>query len=153
MHMMADLFAVGGLTIVTRSAVGRLSFAAMFRVLASLLIAAASLPFLMTAFVLVRFHVERERIIKEVCAQRSRPVEQNCCKGSCHLEKQLKDREGQKQSVPLPLRLELREEPAVAMNAREFRMVLAAAERLFGGDPVATARSGHPSIADPVPWG
>lgn len=124
----------------------------MRRLLAYLLIIATSLPLLLTAFVLVRFQVERDRIIQERCVERFKPIEQNCCKGSCHLEKQLKEQEGLEQGVPVAPRLELRVEPAVVGEPGDFDMVLAAAERLFGGETVVTARAGHPSIADPVPW-
>lgn len=124
----------------------------MRRALASLLLLATSLPLVVTGFVLVRFQLERDRIIREVCVQRDRPIEKNCCKGSCQLEKQLKEQEGQEPGSSVPPRIELRVEPAVLCGPMRATLCLAASVRLFGGDPASPTRAGHPALADHVPW-
>jgi hypothetical protein len=78
------------------------TFDPMRRTGSCLLILVMSLPLMLTAFVMVRFELERDRIIQEECVQRFKPVEQNCCKGQCHLEKQLRVTEDARADVPAP---------------------------------------------------
>ncbi|HEX2616735.1 MAG TPA: hypothetical protein VHL57_04280, partial [Flavobacteriales bacterium] len=85
----------------------------MRRKLACLLIAAMGLPFVLIAVVLVRFHVERDRIIKEVCVQRAVPEARRTCHGQCHLKKQLEAEPDEGRDASLPPAIELRSEPAI----------------------------------------
>ncbi len=123
----------------------------MRRALASLLIAVISLPLIMTVFVFVHFHLDRERIIKEVCVERFKPVEENCCKGSCHLEKQLKEPEGQEQGPKAPPRFEVRVEPAIIVGQHSCDLFLLATDRVFAIDRRAVVSVGYPAIDEPVP--
>ncbi len=49
-----------------------------------------------TIFILINFQLNKEYISKNVCVQKE--VKDNCCKGSCHLKKQLKEEEKKEQS-------------------------------------------------------
>ena len=120
--------------------------------IASLLIAVMSLPLVMTAVVMVRFQWERERIINEVCVQRDRPVEQNCCKGSCHLKKELEEQEGPERSPQAPHRIELRAEPAILLQPGVVVPDRSVMERSYGHEMEALVLNGHRSIDEPVPW-
>lgn len=125
----------------------------MRRAVTGLLILAMSLPFALTGFVLVRFELERERIIKEQCVQRFMPETQQTCHGKCHLKRQLRTDEAPQQQAPLP-RLTLRVDPAVSVHVTLACVpVPVATERSFAPEAVGGPAAGHPSIADPVPWG
>ncbi len=124
----------------------------MRRALAVLLITAMAMPMGLTAYVLVQFQLERDRIIKEVCVQRDRPLERNCCKGMCHLRKQLKAQEGEEHGPRSLPRIELREEPAVPVADRTVPLALRASERSFGPRPDPVFTPGFTRVAEPVPW-
>jgi hypothetical protein len=47
-------------------------------------------------FILINFQINREYISKNLCVQKK--VKDNCCKGSCHLKKQLKEEEKKEES-------------------------------------------------------
>ena len=48
------------------------------------------------AIILVNFQFNKEYIAKNLCVQKE--VKGNCCQGSCHLKKQLKEEDKQEQS-------------------------------------------------------
>ena len=54
------------------------------------------------AVVMVDFLLERDRIIKELCVQRTVPEMERTCHGQCHLAKQLKETSGTREDAPLP---------------------------------------------------
>ncbi|MBP6574894.1 MAG: hypothetical protein KA230_10615 [Flavobacteriales bacterium] len=125
----------------------------MRRALAFLLIAATSLPILLTGFVLVRFQVQRDRIIQERCVQRALPEAEQTCHGSCHLKKQLAAAEAQQANVPAPPRFELRIEPAVVGHPSVRIHVPEATARKFGPEGSVHLSYGYAATAEPVPWG
>lgn len=47
-------------------------------------------------FILINFQLNREYISKNLCVQKK--FKNNCCKGSCHLKKELKEEEKKEQS-------------------------------------------------------
>ena len=49
------------------------------------------------SWVVVRFGLDRDRIIKEECVQRGVPLAERTCFGQCHLVKQLNDLEEKEQ--------------------------------------------------------
>lgn len=49
-----------------------------------------------TILILINFQLNKEYISKNLCVQKE--VKDNCCKGSCHLKKQLKEEEKKEQS-------------------------------------------------------
>ncbi len=49
------------------------------------------------SWVVVRFHMDRERIVLEECVQRGVPLKERTCFGQCHLVKKLNDLEKQEQ--------------------------------------------------------
>lgn len=124
----------------------------MRRTLAVLLVLAITLPMVITACVLIRFHMDRDRIIREVCVQRARPIEQNCCKGMCHLRKQLKEQDGEERGPRSLPRIELREEPAITDDTVDQVPVLPACARTFGPEAAFGFAAGYRSITEPVPW-
>lgn len=125
----------------------------MRRALVLLLIAATSLPLVLTGFVLIRFQVERARIVEELCVQRTLPEAQQTCHGRCHLMKRLPAAEAQQASTPAPPRLELRSEPAVVGRPSVVINVPDATARMFGPDGSVHFLTGHSLPAEPVPWG
>lgn len=125
----------------------------MRRALAFFLIAATSLPLVLTGFVLVRFHLERDRIIKEKCVQRALPEKKQTCHGRCHLKKQLAAAESRQENTPTPPRFELRIEPAVVGHTNKLVNVPLGIARLFGPDGPVHVSVGYTATAEPVPWG
>ncbi len=125
----------------------------MRRALAFFLIAATSLPLVLTGFVLIRFQLERARIVKELCVQRTLPATQQTCHGRCHLMKQLAAAEAQQENAPVLPRLELRSEPAVVGNTSVLINIPKASTRTFGPDGSGHFLTGFALPAEPVPWG
>ncbi len=124
----------------------------MRRIWSCLLIAAMALPFALTGLVLTRFHLERERIIREACVQRFLPVEQNCCRGTCQLEKRLQEHGLGERQAPTP-RIELRVEQAIVHALRAWVIVPEVYARGFAPERGDHLAAGHPSPIEPVPWG
>ncbi len=105
------------------------------------------------AAVVTSFLLQRERITKEFCVQRFKPVEQNCCKGSCHLREQLNEPASPEQAPGTSPRMEVRVEPAIIVGLRPVTFELAAVTRAFAPSARWCVRVGYPSISEPVPWG
>lgn len=117
------------------------------------LIAMMALPFVLTATIIVRFHLERDRIIREVCVQRAVPEAKRTCHGQCHLKKQLdEEKEAGPADASPSLRVELRVEPAITHDARTWSIDPAASLRCYGPALSAPLPEGFLSLADPVPW-
>lgn len=123
----------------------------MRRTVAGFLVVAMALPFVLTATVLVRFHLERDRIIKELCVQRALPEAEQTCHGQCHLKKKLQVQEAPQDLPALP-RLELRMEPAVNGHVGIPLSIPQARSRSFGPEEQYRMGAGYPSLSDPVPW-
>lgn len=70
------------------------------RSLALALLTIYTAALLAPAIVFVNFFLQRDSIIKELCVERAKPLEQNCCKGSCHLKKELKKAGGEQDPSP-----------------------------------------------------
>ncbi len=51
--------------------------------------------------ILINFHINRDYIAKNLCLQKE--VEDNCCKGSCHLKEKLDDQDKKEQTPALPV--------------------------------------------------
>ena len=124
----------------------------MRRTVAGFLVVAMAMPFVLTATVLIRFHLERDRIIKELCVQRALPAAEQTCHGQCHLMKQLQAQEAPQDLPALPS-LELRMEPAISSHAGISLSIPQARSRWYGPDVRYDRGAGYPSLADPVPWG
>lgn len=124
----------------------------MRRTVAGFLVVAMAMPFVLTATVLIRFHLERDRIIKELCVQRALPAAEQTCHGQCHLMKQLQAQEAPQDLPALPS-LELRMEPAISSHAGISLSIPQARSRWYGPDVRYGRGAGYPSLADPVPWG
>lgn len=67
------------------------------RAFAPLLILFWLLAYAAPSWVLVRFHMDRERIVLEECVQRGVSLENRTCFGQCHLVKELNELEKQEQ--------------------------------------------------------
>lgn len=118
--------------------------------MALFLITAMSLPFVFTGAVIIHFQLERDRIIRELCVQRSLPEGMRTCHGQCHLKKRLQAEAPQ--HVPAPPRLELRIEPAIPFHARAEGSIREARTRSFEPERAVRMSAGYPFTAEPVPW-
>jgi|694.fasta_scaffold05036_9 hypothetical protein len=67
------------------------------RFTAPFLVALWFLAYAEPSWVVVRFGLDRDRIIKEECVQRGVPLAERTCFGQCHLVKQLNDLEEKEQ--------------------------------------------------------
>lgn len=104
------------------------------------------------SLVLLDFQWNRAEIIRDKCVQRSLPEEKNCCKGSCHLKKELEKVERSTEGEQHGPRIEVRAEPAIVLSLTAFKIVFTAAERTFEQEGRVNASIGYPSITEPVPW-
>lgn len=95
----------------------------------------------------LKFHVEREQIIKELCIERDLLPEMQTCKGNCYLSKQLKkathgpDHPADFTIFDYTAELIFEEELCI------FDHVI----RQYGQD-VFLPLSGHSICEEPVPW-
>lgn len=105
------------------------------------------------SLVVLQFQLNREEIIRTRCVQRALPEESNCCKGSCHLKKELKRVERSTEGEQQGPRIEVRVEPAIALANHFNDIVFLVAERSFAHEDRVSTDVGYPSITDPVPWG
>ena len=126
-------------------------FDPMCRALALFLIVATGLPFALTTLVLVRFQLDRERIISEHCVQRTLPEGEQTCHGQCHLKKQLCEQAPQA-ATPARPHIELRMEPAISSRSHVQVTMPASGSRWFGPEKSIGMAAGHRPIAEPVPW-
>jgi hypothetical protein len=102
------------------------------------------------SLVLLNFHLHRAEIVRNKCVERYKPVEQNTCKGACHLKKQLAraaDPVQKERPAPRvePLQIE-------ALPPNDLRVGASSPfERAY---PAVTGalRKGHPVAPDHVPW-
>lgn len=102
------------------------------------------------SLVVLEFHMNRAEIIRTKCVQRALPEERNCCKGSCHLKKELKKVEASTEDEPQAPRIESVELLATlpSVCAIGIRPVM---ERTYPG-VIAQASSGHCPAVDHIPW-
>lgn len=70
--------------------------------------------------ILVNFQINKEYISKNLCVQKD--VEDNCCKGSCHLKKQLDEEEKKEQSPASSLK-DLKEFQIFCQNNFTFHFI------------------------------
>lgn len=68
--------------------------------------------------VIVKFEMNREYIAKNLCVQKKK--KNNCCKGSCQLNKKLKDADKNEQPANTP---SLKEKTQVQMFCQDFKTV------------------------------
>jgi hypothetical protein len=112
----------------------------------------ASLLFglLLPSAVVVHFHVKRAEIIATQCVERAKPVERNCCKGSCQLKKELKKASAATDAPTAPPRIEPYLPIAVLPAAEVSRTtaVHTVTQPLYS---VALCE-GHRSSLEHVPW-
>ncbi|MEZ4757570.1 MAG: hypothetical protein R2817_12145 [Flavobacteriales bacterium] len=77
------------------------------RVLLSLwLVSSLLFGLLLPSAVVVHFQVKRAEIIATRCVERAKPIERNCCKGSCQLKRELKKASAATDTPTAPPRLE-----------------------------------------------
>jgi hypothetical protein len=105
------------------------------------------------SLVVLQFQLNREEIIRTRCVQRFRPMEQNSCKGRCHLQKQLQEQEATREKDPnAPPRIELRTDPAIALQDRALTFEIPVVDLSFAGGTGSGACAGYVLTAEPVPW-
>jgi len=102
------------------------------------------------SLVLLHFHMKRAEIIVTKCVERFKPVEQNCCKGSCHLKKQLEQADTDTNESSVPPRIETTALVAVVPVA--VVPVVAGAAHLYHPAVIPGLPEGHRSVLEHVPW-
>ncbi len=105
---------------------------------------------LLPSWVLLDFHLHRAEIIRTKCVERAKPIEKNCCKGSCHLKKELKKASGEQEKAPTEPRFERTE--VNALSPVQTRMALLPTEARNFPLLIARERKGHTLSVDHVPW-
>ena len=100
--------------------------------------------------VLLHFHVKRAEIIATKCVERYKPVEQNCCKGSCHLKKQLEQADPVRNEPSAPPRIETT--PLVAVVPEAMASVVANPEQRYHPAVIPGLPEGHRPVLEHVPW-
>lgn len=121
------------------------------RVLLSIwLVASLLFGLLLPSAVVVHFQVKRAEIIATRCVERAKPIERNCCKGSCQLKKELKKASAAKDTPSAPPRLEPYAPLAVVPTSDTCwtAAVQTIARPLFP----ANLREGHLTGVEHVPW-
>ncbi|MCB9182973.1 MAG: hypothetical protein H6591_03570 [Flavobacteriales bacterium] len=105
---------------------------------------------LLPSAILLHFQVNRAEIARTRCVERFKPMEKNCCKGSCHLRKELKKAAPEGSKDPSAPRIETLELVALP-PCKTIALVPRVAEMRF--PPVRAAlHSGHRDAVDHVPW-
>lgn len=121
------------------------------RVLLSLwLVSSLLFGLLLPSAVVVHFQVKRAQIIATRCVERAKPVERNCCKGSCQLKKELKKASAATDTPTAPPRLEPYAPMAVVPTPDPWRTVSVhtTVHPLF----LVTLCDGHRAVVEHVPW-
>jgi hypothetical protein len=102
------------------------------------------------ALVLVQFHLDRAEIIRTLCVERTKPVEKNCCKGSCQLTKRLEAATSDTSGSEAPPRVELVE--VIAIVDRSDSSIGQMSSMRFFPLTEAHLEKGVRTVPDPVPW-
>lgn len=105
---------------------------------------------LLPSAILLHFQVNRTEITRTRCVERFKPIEKNCCKGSCHLRKELKKAAPEGSKDPSAPRIETLELVALPPS-KAVALVPRVAELRFPEVRVALHR-GHRDAVDHVPW-
>lgn len=105
------------------------------------------------AFVMVDFLLERDRIIKELCVQRTVPEMKRTCHGQCHLAKQLKETAPAEEELPVPPTIRFELQFAGAYTAATVHAPQADLRPGHPEDRSYTVLSGFPTCPEGVPWG
>jgi hypothetical protein len=99
------------------------------------------------SLVLLDFHLDKERIISELCVERDMIPEMQTCKGQCHLSKKLREVTS---GPDRPADFEVFE---YAANIEETENPIAIEPLpVYSGFVRPTERSGYTHTAEPVPW-
>lgn len=122
----------------------------MIRCMGVLLGAALLFGTFLPSLVLLDFELHRSEIIRTKCVQRDRPMEQNCCQGKCHLNKELKKASGASGNERPAPRIQTEELLALAPGTVHV-LVRTATTRVFAVQGSAMA-PGHRPAVDHVPW-
>lgn len=125
-------------------------WARKYRTVALVLAMAYGLMVTAPAWVLLQFHLNRVEIIRTLCVERTKPLEKNCCKGSCQLTKRLNAATTEPSGSEAPPRLEWVEVIAIVDKSDSaFELV-----PTVGSLPPAEAHleKGVRTLPDPVPW-
>ncbi|MBS1580825.1 MAG: hypothetical protein JST66_01360 [Bacteroidetes bacterium] len=104
------------------------------------------------AAILVNFLAQRDRIVREVCVQRMVPEGRRTCHGQCHLARQLKEAQGDKDEGTRALPM-LRFEQEFVEALMDFAMSVPAGLPAIG--PLAWNAgllAGYPASPRVVPW-
>jgi hypothetical protein len=102
------------------------------------------------ALVIAQFHLNRAEIIRTLCVERTKPVEMNCCKGSCQLTKRLEAATSDTSGSEAPPRVELVE--VIAIVDRSDSSIGQMSSVRFFPPTEAHLEKGVRTVPDPVPW-
>lgn len=118
----------------------------MSLLLVSVVIFGISLP----SAILLHFQLNRAEITRTRCVERFKPVEKNCCKGSCHLKKELRkasSEPGNDQRAPGVESLEL-----IALLPKESAAPVAPSSMRRYPEKRGAECHGFRANVDHVPW-
>lgn len=102
------------------------------------------------ALVIAQFHLNRAEIIRTLCVERTKPVEKNCCKGSCQLTKRLEAATSDTSGSEAPPRVELVEVIAI-VDSSDSSIGHMPSVRFFPSTEAHLEKGVH-TVPDPVPW-
>lgn len=121
------------------------------RAFAPLFILLWLLAYAAPSWVVVRFHMDRERIVLEECVQRGVPLEKRTCFGQCHLVKELNELEKQEQGG-VPGTISVKWEPEAMFTASPLHAPASLdLQHVIPFDQASTLLSGIPSVQEGVP--
>ncbi len=119
---------------------------------APLLIALWLLAYAAPSWVLLRFELDRDRIVQEDCVQRGVPLAERTCFGQCHLVKELnelKEKDPQQGEQASSLKWDPEAMPIARANLALPVLATVSSERPWIGEPL---QDGHPFALEGVPW-
>lgn len=131
---------------------GVLSCAPM-RSSAPVLIALWLLAYAAPSWVLVRFELDRDRIVREDCIQRGVPLAERTCFGQCHLVKELNDLKEKDAEQGAPSTSVKWEPEALAQVEVKTNVPFHAGSAYAGPLGIMPVLDGHVSGPEGVPWG
>jgi hypothetical protein len=123
------------------------------RVSAPLLVALWLMAYAAPSWVVLRFELDRDRIVREDCVQRGVPLAERTCFGQCHLVKELNDLKDQDPQQGEPTSSAKWDPEALPLVDTQCSIPLG--DHRSGPRPLISMRvlDGHPLALEGVPWG
>ncbi|MBL8003425.1 MAG: hypothetical protein JNL05_15835 [Flavobacteriales bacterium] len=104
------------------------------------------------SWVLLRFELDRDRIVREECVQRGVPLEERTCFGQCHLVAELNDLKDKEAGQGAPQLASKWEPEAPAKDDHSEFLSNESVAPNMAPMRAEGLLSGHPRVAEGVPW-